>query len=157
MWQVPTLNSPASTLLVRWFYFQLTAFYYYYYYYTISNNISNIVGSVPTFRTIWRQVSSNLEKYKNLPRILGECGGKNFHFAHSSADIDTLVAQTTRSAFEFSGQKCSACERLYVPDTIWPKVKEGMSFVFLPFPLLTMTITISQKYLANATQVSTLF
>ncbi|XP_022653986.1 delta-1-pyrroline-5-carboxylate dehydrogenase, mitochondrial-like [Varroa destructor] len=86
----------------------------------------NFTGSVPTFRTIWRQVSSNLEKYKNLPRILGECGGKNFHFAHSSADIDTLVAQTTRSAFEFSGQKCSACERLYVPDTIWPKVKEGM-------------------------------
>ncbi|OQR72292.1 delta-1-pyrroline-5-carboxylate dehydrogenase [Tropilaelaps mercedesae] len=86
----------------------------------------NFTGSVPTFRTIWRQIGSNLEKYKNFPRLLGECGGKNFHFAHSSADIPTLVAQTIRSAFEFSGQKCSACERLYVPDTIWPQVKEGL-------------------------------
>ncbi|XP_028967917.1 delta-1-pyrroline-5-carboxylate dehydrogenase, mitochondrial [Galendromus occidentalis] len=86
----------------------------------------NFTGSVGTFRTIWKQIASNLDGMRSFPRLLGECGGKNFHFVHQSADIDSVVAQTTRSAFEYSGQKCSACERLYVPDSIWPKIKEGL-------------------------------
>lgn len=86
----------------------------------------NFTGSVATFRRLWKQSADNLEKYANFPRLVGECGGKNFHFIHSSADLSTVVPQTIRSAFEFGGQKCSACSRMYVAASIWPQVKEQL-------------------------------
>lgn len=79
----------------------------------------NFTGSVATFQTLWRLVAKHLHVYKTLPRLLGQCGGKNYHFVHASADVDTVVATTIRSAFECSGQNSSACSRLYVPDRLW--------------------------------------
>lgn len=58
-----------------------------------------------------------------LPSRPVECGGKNFHFVHRSADVDSVVSGTLRSAFEYGGQKCSACSRLYVPRSLWPQIK----------------------------------
>lgn len=75
-----------------------------------------------TFARLWRQVGENVSKYINFPRLLGECGGKNYHFVHPSADVDTAAASTIRSAFEFCGQKCSACSRAYIPESLWPTV-----------------------------------
>lgn len=42
---------------------------------------------------------------------------------HHSADVDSVVSGTLRSAFEYGGQKCSACSRLYVPQSLWPQIK----------------------------------
>lgn len=75
---------------------------------------------------MWGQVGQNLANYKNFPRLIGECGGKNFHFVHPTADVTTVVHATIRSAFEYCGQKCSACSRMYVPASLWPKIKEGL-------------------------------
>ncbi|KAL3271109.1 hypothetical protein HHI36_021605 [Cryptolaemus montrouzieri] len=86
----------------------------------------NFTGSVPTFQRLWDQVGKNLNKYVNFPRLIGECGGKNYHFVHSSADVMTVVNGTIRSAFEYCGQKCSACSRMYVPESLWPKIREGL-------------------------------
>ncbi|KAJ0068636.1 hypothetical protein NL108_010316, partial [Boleophthalmus pectinirostris] len=86
----------------------------------------NFTGSVPTFKRLWKQVGENLDRYKNFPRIAGECGGKNFHFVHKSADVQSVVMGTIRSAFEYGGQKCSACSRMYVPDTLWPQIKQEL-------------------------------
>lgn len=86
----------------------------------------NFTGSVPTFKRLWKQVAQNLDVYKNFPRVAGECGGKNFHFVHKSADIHSVVNGTIRSAFEYGGQKCSACSRMYVPDSLWPQIKNGL-------------------------------
>ncbi|XP_029435199.1 delta-1-pyrroline-5-carboxylate dehydrogenase, mitochondrial isoform X2 [Rhinatrema bivittatum] len=86
----------------------------------------NFTGSVPTFKRLWKQVSENLDRYRTFPRLAGECGGKNFHFIHSSADVGSAVNGTLRSAFEYGGQKCSACSRLYVPDSLWPQMKEKL-------------------------------
>ena len=36
------------------------------------------------------------------------------------------MASTIRSAFEYQGQKCSACSRMYVPESLWDEVKEGL-------------------------------
>ncbi|NP_001090548.1 delta-1-pyrroline-5-carboxylate dehydrogenase, mitochondrial [Xenopus laevis] len=83
----------------------------------------NFTGSVPTFKHLWKQVAQNLDVYRTFPRLSGECGGKNFHFVHSSADLESVVNGTIRSAFEFGGQKCSACSRLYVPDSMWPRMR----------------------------------
>lgn len=86
----------------------------------------NFTGSVPTFKRLWKQVAQNLDIYKNFPRVAGECGGKNFHFVHKSADVDSVVTGTIRSAFEYGGQKCSACSRMYVPDSLWPQIRQGL-------------------------------
>ena len=86
----------------------------------------NFTGSVPTFQWLWQAVGQNLHNYTGFPKLIGECGGKNYHFVHPSADPDSVVAGTIRSGFEYQGQKCSACSRMYVPESLWPKIKEGL-------------------------------
>lgn len=86
----------------------------------------NFTGSVPTFNWLWNEVGKNLNLYRNYPRLIGECGGKNYHFVHPSADIQTVVSGTIRSAFEYCGQKCSACSRIYIPKSLYAPIKEGL-------------------------------
>ena len=62
----------------------------------------------------------------DYPRIVGETGGKDFVFAHASADVDALVTALVRGAFEFQGQKCSAASRAFIPASIWPEVKKKL-------------------------------
>ncbi|GMR37540.1 hypothetical protein PMAYCL1PPCAC_07735 [Pristionchus mayeri] len=89
----------------------------------------NFTGSVATFKSIWRNVANNLDKYVTFPKLIGECGGKNFHFVHPSAHLDSVATGTVRSAWEYSGQKCSACSRMYVPASIWSQLKEKMAAI----------------------------
>lgn len=84
----------------------------------------HFTGSTYVFSTIWLAIGSDIRKYYSYPRIVGETGGKDFIFAHASTDIEVLVTAVVRGAFEFQGQKCSAPSRVYVPDSIWPRVKE---------------------------------
>ena len=63
-----------------------------------------------------------MSKYTGFPKLIGECGGKNYHFVHSSANVESVVNGTVRSAFEYQGQKCSACSRMYVAESVWPQV-----------------------------------
>uniref|UniRef100_A0A336MR06 Multifunctional fusion protein n=1 Tax=Culicoides sonorensis TaxID=179676 RepID=A0A336MR06_CULSO len=89
----------------------------------------NFTGSVATFNWLWKAVAENINSYVNFPRLIGECGGKNYHFVHPSADVESVVNGTIRSSFEYCGQKCSACSRLYVPESLWPQIREGLSKV----------------------------
>lgn len=101
-------------------------------------NIGNIVlsheslagvhytGSTEVFRTMWKAVANNLDKYRTFPRLVGETGGKDYIFAHNSSRVDALVASIIRGAFEYQGQKCSAASRAYIPRSIWPEVKEKL-------------------------------
>ncbi|KAM6496262.1 delta-1-pyrroline-5-carboxylate dehydrogenase [Amanita muscaria] len=79
----------------------------------------HFTGSTFVFKKLWQDVAQNLDKYKTFPRIVGETGGKNFHVIHPSANVRNAVLQTVRAAFEYQGQKCSACSRLYVPQSLW--------------------------------------
>ncbi len=83
----------------------------------------NYTGSTNVFSGVWKKISNNLEVYKSYPRIVGETGGKNFVFAHESADVDSLGTALLRGAFEYQGQKCSAASRAYIPASIWPELK----------------------------------
>lgn len=86
----------------------------------------NFTGSVPTFNWLWNAVGRNLDRYHNYPRLIGECGGKNYHFVHPTADICSVITGTIRSAFEYCGQKCSACSRAYIPRSLWEPVVSGL-------------------------------
>ncbi len=83
----------------------------------------HFTGSTKTFETLWHQVGQNLSTYRNYPRVVGETGGKDFVFAHASADPAALSTALLRGAFEYQGQKCSAASRAYIPQSLWPKVK----------------------------------
>ncbi len=86
----------------------------------------HFTGSTKTFRTLWRQISDNLELYKSYPKIVGETGGKDFVFVHSSANVDEVVTALIRGAFEYQGQKCSAASRAYIPKSLWKEIKEKL-------------------------------
>lgn len=86
----------------------------------------HFTGSTYVFSTIWRAIGSDIRKYFSYPRIVGETGGKDFIFAHASSDVDALVTAIIRGAFEYQGQKCSAASRVYVPDNLWPAVREKL-------------------------------
>lgn len=86
----------------------------------------HFTGSTAVFNGIWKLVGENIANYRNYPRLVGETGGKDFVFAHSSADAGSLVAALARGAYEYQGQKCSAASRAYIPASLWQKVKEGL-------------------------------
>ena len=84
----------------------------------------HFTGSTKVFSGVWTTVGQNIANYRSYPRIVGETGGKDFIFAHSSAAIEPLVAAIVRGAFEYQGQKCSAASRAYIPASIWDQVRE---------------------------------
>lgn len=83
-------------------------------------------GSTFVFKEIWKKIGENIHTYKTYPRIVGETGGKDFVLAHPSANVKQVVTGITRGAFEFQGQKCSAASRAYIPQSLWPAVKEQL-------------------------------
>jgi len=84
----------------------------------------HFTGSTEVFQNMWKTVGNNISAMKYYPRIVGETGGKDFIFAHPSADLLTLVVAALRGAFEYQGQKCSAASRAYIPRSLWPKFKD---------------------------------
>jgi len=90
------------------------------------SNLAGIhfTGSTAVFHNMWKTVGENIANYKTYPRIVGETGGKDFIFAHESANVDEVATAISRGAFEYQGQKCSAASRAYIPASIWPSVRE---------------------------------
>ncbi len=86
----------------------------------------HFTGSTPVFNGMWKTVGSNMGRYRNYPRIVGETGGKDFIVAHPSADLDALATAIVRGSFEYQGQKCSAASRVYAPSNLWPELRERL-------------------------------
>jgi 1-pyrroline-5-carboxylate dehydrogenase len=84
----------------------------------------HFTGSTPVFQHLWKTVGNNISNYRSYPRLVGETGGKDFIFAHPSAEHRTLITAMIRGAFEFQGQKCSAASRAYIPRSIWNAIKD---------------------------------
>jgi 1-pyrroline-5-carboxylate dehydrogenase len=86
----------------------------------------HFTGSTATFQSIWETVGRNVRRYRTYPRLVGETGGKDFVFAHASADVAALATALTRGAFEYQGQKCSAASRAFVPASLWPALERAL-------------------------------
>ncbi len=84
----------------------------------------HFTGSTDVFQNIWQTIGNNIHKYRSYPKIVGETGGKDFILAHKSAEAKSLAVAIARGAFEYQGQKCSACSRAYVPSNLWDEVKK---------------------------------
>eukprot|EP01105_Mastigella_eilhardi_P006297 TRINITY_DN17925_c0_g1_i1.p1 TRINITY_DN17925_c0_g1~~TRINITY_DN17925_c0_g1_i1.p1 ORF type:complete len:544 (-),score=185.61 TRINITY_DN17925_c0_g1_i1:76-1707(-) len=99
----------------------------------------HFTGSTAVFEDIQSTIAKNIKLYRIYPRCVGETGGKDFHFIHESADVPTAVNSTIRASFEYQGQKCSACSRVYCPDTLWesqflPLLKSQMAKITMGEP-----------------------
>ncbi|MDN5570457.1 MAG: L-glutamate gamma-semialdehyde dehydrogenase, partial [Propionibacteriaceae bacterium] len=86
----------------------------------------HFTGSTGVFQGLWGEVGANIANYRSYPRIVGETGGKDFIVAHPSADPAVLVTAMIRGAFEYSGQKCSAASRAYVPRSLWDAIRDDL-------------------------------
>lgn len=86
----------------------------------------HFTGSLNTLDTLYKEVGQNIDKYDTYPRIVGETGGKDFIFAHESADKGELMTALIRGAFQYQGQKCSAASRSYIPKNLWSEIKEEL-------------------------------
>ena len=53
-----------------------------------------------------------------IKRAILEMGGKDFILVDETADVESAAAGVVASAFGFQGQKCSACSRLIVVDSV---------------------------------------
>jgi 1-pyrroline-5-carboxylate dehydrogenase len=86
----------------------------------------HFTGSTSVFQSFWRTIGQNVPNYRSYPRVVGETGGKDFIIAHPSADPDALTTAIVRGGFEYQGQKCSAVSRVYIPESIWKKMRDQL-------------------------------
>jgi 1-pyrroline-5-carboxylate dehydrogenase len=86
----------------------------------------HFTGSTAVFQGMWKTVGANIANYRSYPRIVGETGGKDFVFAHASADPTELITGLIRGAYEYQGQKCSAASRAYIPKSLWNKCEDEL-------------------------------
>jgi 1-pyrroline-5-carboxylate dehydrogenase len=84
----------------------------------------HFTGSTGVFNSMWKKVGENTGRYRSYPRIVGETGGKDFIVAHPSADPQEVAVAIARGGFEYQGQKCSAASRVYIPQSLWPEVRD---------------------------------
>jgi len=83
----------------------------------------HFTGSTEVFSDVWKNIGNNISSYISYPRLVGETGGKNYVFAHTSADVPAVCCALVRGAYEYQGQKCSAASRAYIPESMWSKLK----------------------------------
>ena len=75
-------------------------------------------GSRGVGLTLNRQAAEVQPGQDHIKRVLAEMGGKNAIIIDDDADMDEAVHGTVASAFGYAGQKCSACSRVIVPESL---------------------------------------
>ncbi len=76
-------------------------------------------GSLDVGTHIMEQAVAVKPGQRNIKRVIAEMGGKNAIIVDTDADLDAAVEGVLTSAFGYAGQKCSACSRVIVMDTIY--------------------------------------
>jgi 1-pyrroline-5-carboxylate dehydrogenase len=76
---------------------------------------------------------------KWIKRVVAEMGGKDSIIVAADADVDAAVEGVAVSAFGFQGQKCSACSRAIVDESIYDefvdKLKRRVSTITVGDPI----------------------
>ena len=83
-------------------------------------------GSVKVGLRIIALAGRSLEGSNQVKRVVVEMGGKNAILVDEDADLDEVVVQVLKSAFGYQGQKCSACSRLIVHESVYDRVVERL-------------------------------
>ena len=100
----------------------------------------HFTGSTDVFGNVWRQVGENIRSYHSYPRLVGETGGKDFIFAHKSADIPALVSAMVGGLLNSRGKSVPHFPEPLSPNPsglkskkrslrLWPNSKQEMSAI----------------------------
>jgi RHH-type proline utilization regulon transcriptional repressor/proline dehydrogenase/delta 1-pyrroline-5-carboxylate dehydrogenase len=71
------------------------------------------------FQLIKWAAEADFEQQTHYRRVIAEMGGKNAIIVDETADLDQAVLATVKSAFGYQGQKCSACSRVIVLESVY--------------------------------------
>ncbi|MCI0638272.1 MAG: L-glutamate gamma-semialdehyde dehydrogenase [Gemmataceae bacterium] len=75
-------------------------------------------GSRGVGMTLNRQAAELMPGQTHIKKLIAELGGKNAIIVDDDADLDEAVSGVAASAFGYQGQKCSACSRVIVLESI---------------------------------------
>ncbi|MFO7816650.1 MAG: L-glutamate gamma-semialdehyde dehydrogenase [Desulfovibrionales bacterium] len=78
-------------------------------------------GSMEIGQRIISKASTVQPGQNHVKKVIAEMGGKNAIIVDDDADLDEAVLEIVYSAFGFQGQKCSACSRVIVLESIYDK------------------------------------
>jgi 1-pyrroline-5-carboxylate dehydrogenase len=76
---------------------------------------------------VGREIARKLQDGPYARPALTEMGGKNPAIVTESADVDAAAEGVARSAFGLSGQKCSACSRAIVSESVYEQFVERLA------------------------------
>lgn len=76
-------------------------------------------GSLETGLSIMQKAALVAPGQRSLKKVVAELGGKNAIIIDSDADLDAAVEGVIVSAFNYSGQKCSACSRVIALEPVY--------------------------------------
>src|SRR3712207_976755 len=84
----------------------------------------NFTGSKDVGLRINKMAADLAPGQKWIKRVIAEMGGKDFIVVDSEADVDLAAQAIVTSAFGFQGQKCSACSRAIIDETVYDEIVE---------------------------------
>jgi len=83
-------------------------------------------GSVKVGLRIIALAGETLEGSIQVKRVVAEMGGKNAILVDADADLDEVLVHVLKSAFGYQGQKCSACSRLIVHESVYDRLVDRL-------------------------------
>lgn len=83
-------------------------------------DIVAFTGSRDVGLEINRSAAETDPRQTHVKKVIAEMGGKNAIIVDDDADLDEAVQGVIDSAFNYAGQKCSACSRVVVLRSIYP-------------------------------------
>ncbi len=120
----------------------------------------SFTGSKKVGLHIYEEAAKTRENQRWMKRVVAEMGGKDAIIVAADADLDAAAKDTVSAAFGFQGQKCSACSRLIVDesvhDELLDKILEHTKKLKIGLPTdgdTNMTAVINQKSFDNATKM----
>lgn len=89
----------------------------------------SFTGSKQVGQIIYEEAAKTRPGQIWLKRVIAEMGGKDAIIVDSSADLELAAESIVKSAFGFSGQKCSACSRAIIVEDVYDEVVEKVKFL----------------------------
>ncbi len=88
----------------------------------VDTRFISFTGSRDVGVHIYERAAKVHEGQLNLKRVIAEMGGKDTIVVDSEADLELAAESIVKSAFGFSGQKCSACSRVIIVEDVYDEV-----------------------------------
>jgi len=89
-------------------------------------NIIAFTGSMEVGTSITELAAQRAPDQQCMKKVIAELGGKNAIIIDDDADLDVAVPHVLASAFGYQGQKCSACSRVIVVETVFDRFTERL-------------------------------